>query len=486
MERAANDVDHGGGEEDMDEMCTGTPHDSLPEKVTTETETPPDDSGVWQTVATRKEKAVKAAMKKVAREVTTGAPVSTKSNNRLTVGDKGNEWRPEIIFESPNDPEGLKKLSLLKIYTEIRATLPGAHARFTTQGKLAIRIAQPEDEKTARTLTSVCGITVAPLTDTSAFWGRISGVNTQFQEDDLLECLKEQGVGEVKREKYAAADASDQNNVVKIWKNSGRVRLRFNGPPLPEVFIAGERFQVTLCAGSPLQCLSCHKFGHKAAVCTKKASPTCRRCAKPGHQMWQCQEKAHCANCGGAHSANDNRCSVRQVYSEAQRQKLYEKVSTRLQVSTSIEDFPAMNTESSPSTNSSDGRKSYAEVMRSPSKPIMSKDGKTVVCHLPAPKKPNTADNRAKQVRGVEPKRQSFKDSTQQQAPRLINGFLKILGLFRPLISEWLKKNPIIDNLLNFLESEPGKAFLTSVFEGSDVNAFPPLQETGSTASPPS
>lgn len=453
------DTDRGGEGEDPT-----TTADSPPprEQSNVDNNNSATDSSGWTYVNTRAERAISAAQQKVA-----------KAMGQSTPGGADNSAF-EIFFECPDAPDSLKGLSVLKIYEEIRKTIPGAHARITNHGKLAIRVAQPNQIDHARALQVVCGLPIRLVADNLELWGRITGVNPQFSEKDLLECLRDKGVVEVRREMYATTGLGKNKENVKVMKPSSRVRIRFDKTPLAEVTIVDEKFNVILCPGSPLQCLSCHQFGHKSSECTKRGNPTCRKCGKPGHQMWACQSKARCANCGEPHAATDGRCGVKRVYAEAEKQKLYSRVATRFE--NIAEDFPSFSTPVHTSTSCVETQmepgRSYADITKKSSpKQVCDKEGK-VLCHLPPPtplkKPPATTLSRPKtQQSSTLPQKHEICPAPPQ-ASYIVDGIIKIWKLVKGLLSSWLKENPLIAKVLEFLESEGGKVFLISVFEGSN------------------
>lgn len=455
MERATGNDPIGGKSKCDGEPCEtigATSHDSE------------DDEG-WSQVPTRQEKAVKTAAKKVAKET-----ASTVTQNVRKAAST--ETQLELLFHCPDNPEALRSLSVFKIAVELSKSVPGANARITTQGKLAIRLKDPSQMLTAKGLNKVCGVSIQQCPDISAFWGRIYGVNPQFTDDDILECLKDQGVDAVKREVYAVATRNDNGNATKTWKNSSRVRLRFDTMPVSEVHMAGENYKVTLCAGSPLQCLRCHKYGHKASECQKRNDPSCRKCGCAGHEMWECQNKARCVNCGGAHASNNNSCGVRKVYREAERVKLYAKVSARLPVSG---DFPSLIKEPhNVSSEPVEKQASYADVVRPATqklKQVLHKDGETVLCNLPPPAAPKkqAAETKKQTSQRMPAKSQSEKKkSSTNNSSHIVTAILRIWKKMKPMLSTWLDENPIIKGVLSYLESEIGIAFMKAVVDGTE------------------
>ncbi|XP_066587623.1 uncharacterized protein [Prorops nasuta] len=79
----------------------------------------------------------------------------------------------------------------------------------------------------------------------------------------------------------------------------------------------------TLCTArevdTPLRCLKCHAFGHKAAVCKASIdrSDLCLRCARTGHVARDCENEPRCVHCcedlgeNGNHAAGSKNCRGR-------------------------------------------------------------------------------------------------------------------------------------------------------------------------------
>lgn len=335
-----------------------------------------DEGGsAWIQKPTREERAILHAQKLVDKNETFRPPAL--SANRADY---------EVHYESQNDSVNLSQVSLLKVYSEIRTSVPTAQARVTSTGKLVITVKCVEELDKMKAFTSLGGLSVRIISDVGNLWGRISNVNPQFTDEDLLDCLQSQGISKLRRETYTASKTT-ADGPIKVVRNSHRVRVCFSGDPVPTVNIAGEIFCVTLCSVPPLQCLSCYKFGHKAATCSKKTSPICKRCSKPGHQMWHCiAEKPSCVNCGQSHSATDPRCNVYAVHAEASRQRLCSRVLTKIPNAVIEEVLPV--SENSVSFTAGQSKLSFSDVVSSKKLQLVKKDalgsGSSIVCYMPS------------------------------------------------------------------------------------------------------
>lgn len=279
---------------------------------------------------------------------------------------------------------------LLKIFCDIRDVVTDAQPRLNAKGGVTVRVPRQAQIEQLRAIETIAGIAVKlNLPSESSIWGRVSGVHPMFQEKDLLELLREQGVVEVVREKYSTAESTSASVNTRVQKPSNRIRIRFASSIKPEVTIAHQIFKVSLCIAAPLQCLSCCGFGHRAAVCPQKAPPRCRKCGEINHQQWQCTAKARCLNCKGAHSSNDKRCPVYAVYARAARERFVGKVVVGLDnvsVKESVHFAPAEAPVQASEAAGVGEKPSFAAVVGRPAMMALvrtSEEGEQVVCYLP-------------------------------------------------------------------------------------------------------
>ncbi|XP_018497670.1 uncharacterized protein LOC108865272 [Galendromus occidentalis] len=210
--------------------------------------------------------------------------------------------------------------NLLRIFCDIREVVQEAQPRLKAGGGITVRVPHQAQIEALKSISHIAGIEVKLNLPTAAsLWGRVTGVHpsASFMEGDLLERLRPQGVVEVLRERYSTCESASASENKRVQKPSSRIRLRFEGEIRSEVSIAHQMFRVTLCPASPLQCLTCCEFGHRAAMCPEKLNPRCRKCGALGLQLWQCTARARCINCKGEHAANDSRCPVYPVYAKA-------------------------------------------------------------------------------------------------------------------------------------------------------------------------
>ena len=331
-----------------------------------------DKGGEWTTVHNRGKKPQLKAVERAQRTV-------ERRNPGYKLGSVGFE----VEFVAADGEERFQSKDLFKIFKDIQEVVAEAQPRLSKKGGIVVRVPAQSNVDKLKAMTAIAGRDVElVLPSQSSLWGRISGVHPMFPEEDLLDALKPQGVVEVTREKYSTCMSG-----ARVQKPSNRVRLRFNSELRPDVTILRRLYRVTLCAASPLQCLSCCGFGHKVAVCPKKTSPRCRKCGAVGHQLWQCGARAKCVNCKGPHCSNSPRCPVYAVYAKAARDRQVGRVVAGLE-NTMIEESTRMLSGEAPPTAAGDtGHKpSFADVVRKPTMKALvqtTEDGNKVLCYLP-------------------------------------------------------------------------------------------------------
>lgn len=203
---------------------------------------------------------------------------------------------------------------------------------------------------------------------------------TDVEEDEILEVLKDCGVREVKREVFFAT-TTKATKVVKEERRSTRVRLRFDSVPLSEVDLGfSEKFPVTLCFDTVMQCWCCNQFNHKAEDCRHRNNPLCRKCGESGHQAWQCSNAPRCVNCRKAHSARDPTCEVFVKYSEAYKMRQLSRiVGSYPGVRITAESHPSLPGENARAPDAATGGVSYAAAT---SRMTLTEEGKAR-CSIP-------------------------------------------------------------------------------------------------------
>lgn len=296
---------------------------------------------------------------------------------------------------------GFRDISMLKAYAMMRSKMPSCRMKVDQENTvLVVTVDSQEDVPLMRSLTEVAGVKSRLISGDSSkvYWGRITGVPIEIQEDEILSVLEAAGVKEVKREKYFVSRVI--NGVPqRVESNSLRVRLRFESVP-PEKVNLGfpEMFPVALIFGGPPQCYACHRFDHRAEECTKKSTPLCRGCGQGGHQIWECPNDPKCVNCGRRHHARHPDCPVYMRYVETGRVR---------QLSRMVVDNPGVVVDFSkePALEEPTGPPSATKTAPSGAKPglpyarvVSFKQGDVSLCQIPVPGK---ARKKAKTFEGA-------------------------------------------------------------------------------------
>ena len=396
----------------------------------------PRNTNQWTHIPTVEERAIKKAQKEAEllyRDRRGGGPLGAPR------GPQGFQVELEPVLET----DTFVGCNFLKLFQEVRSTVIGAGARILPRGSLMISVPSQDDIAPIKATENILGIPVRPCLPAAAQpWGRIGGVHPMFQEKDLLDTLRSQGVEKVVREKYTVKTVSDGKNV-KAERPSQRVRLLFS-ERLPDlVTIAFESYRVTWCPASPLQCLTCCKFGHTAASCPKAGQRRCRRCGELGHEMWECERKARCINCKGSHPANHRSCPVYATHAKAASERSINRLVTSI-AEARIEDVsivPAVP----PAESSPDGaeKPSFAAVVGAPSfRKVVKKtdEGDVLICNVPI------VPTRAKPSRTTAPKKQS--KSLQPACPSGQPAGVSAAGILHLIRNLWVVVKPLIDPLL--------------------------------------
>ncbi|XP_018497504.1 uncharacterized protein LOC108865197 [Galendromus occidentalis] len=375
------------------QMETDDQLDSRAVETDAEADSCREDEAPWETVPSRAVKAQFQATRKAERAV-------RRLNRSSGLGPAGFEVDIAPLDESIR----FSAENLLRVFCDIREVVREAQPRLNSRGGISVRVPQQSHIESLKTLKAIADVPVKlNLPSAASLWARVSGVHPAFSEKDLLTVLRPQGVMEVVREMYSASESTSTSENKRLLKPSNRLRIRFEGEIRPEVDIAHQVFKVTLCPASPLQCLACCGFGHRALMCPEKLSPRCRKCGGLGHQLWQCTARAKCVNCKGSHAANDSRCPVFAVYAKAAQERFVGKVVAGLDnVSVRQTAVLVPGVAPVPSVPVDGVRPSFASVVGKPETIALvrsTEEGERIVCYLPRPstKRPNP-------VRAAKPK----------------------------------------------------------------------------------
>lgn len=411
----------------------------------------------WTTKLTAQQRAVQRAEKDAARQR------KANENTRLSTGLRGPQGF-EIELEPAREDSTFLACNLLKVYEELRSAVAGAHARVLPKGSLLIRVPNLDDIDTVKSMESVLGVPVRVAAPPAMqLWGRITGVHPMFAEEDLLEALRSQGVEKVMREKYTTKGDSD-GHATKVERPSQRVRLLFANKLPDLVTIAYDSYRVTLCPATPLQCLSCLKFGHRSLNCPKKDAPRCRRCGEPGHEMWECEKRARCVNCSGSHSANHHSCPVYATYAKAASERHTNRIAASLPDTKIVDVMVEPSVSPTDVTAGAAEKPTFAAVLGAPAyrKIVRKTDkGEELVCRIPiTPSQPKPARPIARPR--TKPKAPNVAPVTKgQTSPSAAASFSGALELVRrvwtfvkPLVEPLFKESPALAQVIDILMSE--------------------------------
>ena len=127
-------------------------------------------------------------------------------------------------------------------------------------------------------------------------------------EEELMECLHEQGVIKVERIKRR-----EYGELV----DTHRYILTFNRTELPSLIRLTDWHHepIDLYIPPPLRCNRCQRLSHTKKFCSRTET-TCSSCGTDGHTSHDCQNELHCVNCDGDHSALDKQCPLYQFKCE--------------------------------------------------------------------------------------------------------------------------------------------------------------------------
>ena len=393
----------------------------------------------------------------------------------------------EVTLEPTGEDGASVGGNLLRIYEEVRLKVRSAHVRAQPNGSVVITVPNLDDVDVVRQIDKLDGVPMRPATPPEPqLWGRIGGVHPLFGEGDLLEALRSQGVEKVVREKYSARDLVDGRSV-RVERPSQRVRLLFKATLPDVVTIAYESYRVSLCPAAPLQCFSCYRFGHRAAFCPRReAAPRCRRCGAGGHEMWECDNRARCVNCGGAHPANRRDCPVYAAHAQAAAERHVNRIATSIPGAQIEESLVEIEPEVAPATADGPGAdvRSYAAVVGAPAQKKIVKrtdDGVEIVCRIPVPTQ--AARQRQAPPDRAKPRPRRARDRADPGGPAdagagagavgvsladLLALARRVWTFVRPQVEPLFGDNPLMSRIIDILMSDAVvQLILTSTTRGA-------------------
>lgn len=421
-----------------------------------------EDVSEWTRVPTAEDRAVWKAQRESSN--------ADRRRNRPLFGPRGPQGF-EVELAPVSESVSFADCSFLKLFGEIRSKVLGATARVLPRGSLLVTVPRQDDIATIKNVESIVGIPVRACIPAAAqLWGRIVGIHPLFQEDDLLEELRAQGVEKVLREKYSVKTVIDGKNV-KTERPSQRIRLLFKDRLPDLVTIAYESYRVDWCPASPLQCLTCCKFGHTAASCPRAGQRRCRKCGDLGHELWECEKKARCINCGGSHAANHRSCPVYAVHAKAANERNVNRIVS------SISEARIEHVSTTPAVPAADvnpentEKPSFAAIVGAPAmrKVVKKTDqGDVVICNIPI------LQSRSKAARPRE--RPSSSKTSPPHRPTGVStaGVLQVLKklwtFIKPIVEPLLAEHPTFAKLIDTLMSESVQKLFQQLVDSGALN----------------
>lgn len=421
-----------------------------------------NNGAAYEKVATKEDKLVHKAEKNVSRMV------GPRGVNAHTYGRASGLYvELEMVDASGKSLSGgFISAPLITILKEVTAKIPEAIPRLNLRNNMEIYVSTAEQLETARAFRMLAGIQVRPCAQpANDLWGIIIGVMPQISKEELQLHLQPQGVVEVIRETYQVPGNRD------IKRSSNRVRIRFEKEITNVVDLGFKTFPVTLYSRPPLQCLACYKYNHKKENCTHRDHPLCGNCGMKGHLFRACRNKPRCINCTGPHPAKDHSCRVYQVWLNAGRRRTEQKLLGSQPQLKVVEEMP-MATSSPVKTKDIPKADEIKERDQQPytwssvvSRKLVrtTSQGEIEVCRLPKPQPQKTVVK--------EKNHELKKDIIKRRGDRAccnckegvgdLDKLKNVWAVLKPLLIPWLKTQPVLEQVVDLLES--GDLFTGSV-----------------------
>ena len=201
-----------------------------------------------------------------------------------------------VIIKSPDiNLARVNPMKIAKSFNSIGSNMLKSVTK-TNQGGISVKCHTAAQARKLKNITQLGPwiVTTEYAQSETQSKGVITGIATNFDEDEIKAACKKFGVIDVKRltRKY-------QGCIVKCLS----VCLTFNTPKLPSVLTIGyEKFQVKPYIPHVIRCYNCQRLGHIASNCRSKT-----RCVHCGgfHSFESCSQnnEPKCSRCGGSHSA---------------------------------------------------------------------------------------------------------------------------------------------------------------------------------------
>ena len=232
-------------------------------------------------------------------------------------------YKKFFLMKDPNNEPLWPKLNTLEANRELIRNIKGEPKRITElkNGSLLIEVMNKEQSIKIKQIKKLNNIDVVVNEHNSLNSTKGTIYSTRFvsiDDDELLEDLAKYNVTELYKIKKKT------NNELT---NTGVMILTFDSCTLPEnVKLGWTALPVRTYIPRPRQCYKCWRFNHSSKSC-RALGDMCPNCGEEGHTRLSCKTPTNCANCDGAHTANDRNCPLYKIETETLAYQTKEKVS---------------------------------------------------------------------------------------------------------------------------------------------------------------
>lgn len=239
---------------------------------------------------------------------------STDSDSDSDLIDNVN-WPRFLVIEGTDENHPLSKLSPFAISKGLQG-LAGTpkDVKRLRNGQVLVEVDKKcySDNLLRSSKLAECPISVSPHRALNSSKGIMRCPDLKdCSEEEILENLKSQQVGHVKRMIVTRDGEKRPTNTFVVTFNLPKIpssiKVGFLNVPL-EVFVP-----------NPLRCFKCQRFGHHRENCRRDA--VCAKCGQKDHEEAQCDQALQCINCQGHHAAYSKDCPKWKEEKEVQRLK---------------------------------------------------------------------------------------------------------------------------------------------------------------------
>ena len=273
------------------------------------------------------------------------------------------------------------ELNVIKANKDIKEHLAhGYKISKLSKNSLLIEVSSEEQLQKLNKLTNVAGhpVTVQPHRTMNYTKGTIYSENLgNSTEEEILECLTDQGVIKIERMKRKQG-----NQLI----DTHRYILTFKLNRLPRVVKLADWHHeiVDQYIPRPMRCLKCQRLGHLRKWC-RHIEDTCANCCQNEHTSQTCNNASFCQNCKGPHPPASRECPAYLLQAEIIATQTREHI-TRYEASEIVKDryveqgksFSFVVKQQSATVNPKNGRNPNDENNTPPTNPSVIADNTTV------------------------------------------------------------------------------------------------------------